>query len=99
LPNMEVLTAILMISASVSLIAIAGAVWYLVIRISFTLDRMLLSMERIADDAEETFKKINRLTERIDSTLTPIERMVQGFSILTVASKVLGLFASRKRRG
>ncbi len=96
---MEVLTAILMISASVSLIAIAGAVWYLVIRIAFTLDRMVLSMERIADDAEETFKRINRITERIDSTLTPLERMVQGFSLLTVVSKLFGLFAHRRRQG
>ncbi len=98
MPNMEILTAILMISASVSLIAIAGAVWYLVIRISFTLDRMLLSMERIADDAEETFKRINRLTERLEGTLTPLERMVQGFSLLTVVSKLVGLLAPRRRQ-
>ncbi len=98
---MNVYMAILLVSASISLLALAGAVWYLVIRISFTLDRMLLSMERIADDAEETFKRINRLAERIDNTLTPIERMIQGISVLSMAGKLLGFIMGRrgKERG
>ncbi len=93
---MNVYMAILMVSASISLLALAGAVWYLVIRISFTLDRMLLSMERIADDAEETFKRINRLAERIDNTLTPIERIVHGVSVLSVAGRLLGFIMGRR---
>ncbi len=94
---MEILTAILMISASISLIAIAGAVWYLVIRISFTLDRMLLSMERLADDAEQTFKNINRLTERVESAIGPLERMIQGATLLPLLGKVFGMLFRRSR--
>ncbi len=93
---MNVYMAILLVSASISLLALAGAVWYLVIRISFTLDRMLLSMERIADDAEETFKRINRLAERMENTLTPIERTIQGISVLSVAGKLLGFIMGRR---
>ncbi|NPA80045.1 MAG: hypothetical protein GXO29_03215 [Thermotogae bacterium] len=92
---MNIFVAILMVSASISLLAIAGAVWYLVIRISSTLDRMTLSMERIADEAEDTFKKINHLAERIDSTLTPIERMVQSLTLLGMMPKLAGFLIGR----
>ncbi|NPB04340.1 MAG: hypothetical protein GXO39_08025 [Thermotogae bacterium] len=95
---MNVYMIILMLSASVSLLALAAAVWYLVIRISYTLDRMANAMEKISDDAEETFQNINRLARRVDNLMDPFERMIQSISLLSVAGRLLAIILSKRRR-
>ncbi len=94
---MEILLKVLVVVSILSLISFAVAIWYLVLRITKTLESIDKNIKRMADDMERVLKNADSITEKIDNILTPIEKITKITPILGLVIRFFPFFKKGKK--
>lgn len=87
----------LVVVSILSLISITVAIWYLVLKITKTLESIDKNIEKMADDMERILKNADSITEKIDNILTPIERITKITPILSLIVRFFPFFKKGKK--
>ncbi len=70
---METFLSVFIVVAIFSVILTTVAIWFLVLRVSKTLESVEKNIEKMVDDMEKSLQNVESITKKINGILTPVE--------------------------